>query len=152
MASLAVSIAKNEFIVGGKYRLMRKIGSGSFGDIYLGINISNGEVRKRKHSLKGPRRPTLRWLDLPAIRVSRSSSRLVLVSSQAHVPTIIGPFLGRRWSRSRRGDRFFSLREKTAMSRRRDLSETRGSLPCQNPPCSVNFVNAFGNAVRACVS
>lgn len=34
-----------EFIVGGKYRLIRKIGSGSFGDIYLGLNITNGEVR-----------------------------------------------------------------------------------------------------------
>ena len=31
------------FVVASKYRLVRKIGSGSFGDIYLGINISNGE-------------------------------------------------------------------------------------------------------------
>eukprot|EP01112_Ceratiomyxa_fruticulosa_P003568 TRINITY_DN1388_c0_g1_i6.p1 TRINITY_DN1388_c0_g1~~TRINITY_DN1388_c0_g1_i6.p1 ORF type:complete len:452 (-),score=86.14 TRINITY_DN1388_c0_g1_i6:300-1655(-) len=29
--------------VGNKYRLGRKIGSGSFGDIYLGTNITNGE-------------------------------------------------------------------------------------------------------------
>lgn len=44
MAS-AVSSSKTEFCVsGGKYRLVRKIGSGSFGDIYLGINNQSGEV------------------------------------------------------------------------------------------------------------
>jgi serine/threonine protein kinase len=29
--------------VGRKYRLGRKIGCGSFGEIYLGTNVSNGE-------------------------------------------------------------------------------------------------------------
>jgi serine/threonine protein kinase len=32
-----------ELRVGNKYRLGRKIGSGSFGDIYIGTNIANGE-------------------------------------------------------------------------------------------------------------
>lgn len=42
--SVLGQISKSEFVVGSKYRLVRKIGSGSFGDIYLGINTSNGEV------------------------------------------------------------------------------------------------------------
>eukprot|EP01135_Chromosphaera_perkinsii_P004735 Nk52_evm7s295 gene=Nk52_evmTU7s295 len=32
-----------ELRVGNKFRLVRKIGNGSFGDIYLGTNITNGE-------------------------------------------------------------------------------------------------------------
>ena len=35
-----------ELRVGNKYRLGRKIGSGSFGDIYLGTNISTLEEGK----------------------------------------------------------------------------------------------------------
>lgn len=36
-------VARGEFIVAGRYRLVRKIGGGSFGDIYLGISITSGE-------------------------------------------------------------------------------------------------------------
>uniref|UniRef100_A0A453M0C7 Protein kinase domain-containing protein n=1 Tax=Aegilops tauschii subsp. strangulata TaxID=200361 RepID=A0A453M0C7_AEGTS len=32
-----------EHIIAGKFKLGRKIGSGSFGELYLGINIQNGE-------------------------------------------------------------------------------------------------------------
>ena len=36
-------LIKMELRVGRKYRLGRKIGSGSFGDIYLGTNMTTGE-------------------------------------------------------------------------------------------------------------
>jgi casein kinase 1 alpha len=50
---------KGHFVVASKYRLVRKIGSGSFGDIYLGINISNGEeVAIKLESIKA-RHPQL---------------------------------------------------------------------------------------------
>lgn len=42
-----------ELRVGGKYRLGRKIGSGSFGDIYLGTNLqTQGEVGIKLESIK----------------------------------------------------------------------------------------------------
>ncbi|XP_060528459.1 casein kinase I-like isoform X2 [Cylas formicarius] len=50
---------KAEYIVGGKYRLVRKIGSGSFGHIYLGINITNGEEVAVKMELVRARHPQL---------------------------------------------------------------------------------------------
>ncbi|XP_036182841.1 casein kinase I-like [Myotis myotis] len=57
MASCSSSQA--EFTVRGKYKLVRKIGSGSFGDIYLAINITNGEeVAVKLESLKA-RHPQL---------------------------------------------------------------------------------------------
>ncbi|KAF8683170.1 kinase-like protein [Rhizoctonia solani] len=39
----SASSSRMDLRVGGKYRLGKKIGSGSFGDIYLGVNIISGE-------------------------------------------------------------------------------------------------------------
>ena len=53
-----------ELRVGNKYRLGRKIGSGSFGDIYLGTNISTLEEGMVNIS----------WLDINPIRIFESGS------------------------------------------------------------------------------
>ncbi|CAB1313086.1 unnamed protein product [Coregonus sp. 'balchen'] len=47
-----------ELRVGNKYRLGRKIGSGSFGDIYLGVNIATGEEVAIKLELGIP---SIKW-------------------------------------------------------------------------------------------
>lgn len=54
-----MSTPKSEFLVNGKYRLVRKIGSGSFGDIYLGINVANGEELAVKLESQKARHPQL---------------------------------------------------------------------------------------------
>jgi len=70
---------QQEFVVGdptkATYRLVRKIGSGSFGDIYLGINTANGEeVRSFVDSIwfgrKGGTIKKLCYLSLAFVRVS----------------------------------------------------------------------------------
>lgn len=54
-----------ELQVGSQYQLVRKIGSGAFGDIYLGTNITTGEeVAIKRESVKA-RLPQLsyeRWI------------------------------------------------------------------------------------------
>lgn len=55
------SSVRNEFIIGGKYRIIRKIGSGSFGDIYLGISIICGEEVAIKMESRQARHPQLMY-------------------------------------------------------------------------------------------
>lgn len=59
MASGSSSSARSEFIVGGKYRLIRKIGSGSFGDIYLAVTSNNQEEVAVKLESQKARHPQL---------------------------------------------------------------------------------------------
>lgn len=36
-----------DLILEGKYRLVKRIGFGSFGDIFLAVDVRNGEVLKK---------------------------------------------------------------------------------------------------------
>uniref|UniRef100_A0A1I8JMZ3 non-specific serine/threonine protein kinase n=1 Tax=Macrostomum lignano TaxID=282301 RepID=A0A1I8JMZ3_9PLAT len=54
-----LSASNKEFIVNQKYRLIKKIGSGSFGEIYLGVNQTNGEEIAVKLESQKARHPQL---------------------------------------------------------------------------------------------
>ena len=42
---MSARVDDGDSVVGGRYRVVRKIGSGSFGDTYLGVEILSGLVR-----------------------------------------------------------------------------------------------------------
>ncbi|KAL9275306.1 Casein kinase 1-like protein [Drosera capensis] len=48
-------------IIGGKYKLGRKIGSGSFGELYLGVNVQNGEEVAVKLETVKTKHPQLQY-------------------------------------------------------------------------------------------
>ncbi|XP_009612125.1 casein kinase 1-like isoform X1 [Nicotiana tabacum] len=50
-----------DHVVGGKFKLGRKIGSGSFGELYLGVNIQNGEEVAIKLESVKTRHPQLHY-------------------------------------------------------------------------------------------
>ena len=52
-------VSLSEFVIAQKYRLVRKIGSGSFGDIYNAINIATGEEVAVKLEPVNARHPQL---------------------------------------------------------------------------------------------
>ncbi|XP_023213421.1 casein kinase I-like [Centruroides sculpturatus] len=54
MDSASIS-SREKIIVGGKYKFIRKIGSGSFGDVYHGVDITNREGVAIKLSRKAKR-------------------------------------------------------------------------------------------------
>lgn len=54
-----MSTASKEFRVGGRWRLKSKIGSGSFGDIYLGVNVVTNEEVAVKLENVNSRHPQL---------------------------------------------------------------------------------------------
>jgi len=54
-----MSLRNKDFVAAGKYKAIRKIGSGSFGEIYTGINTTNGEEVALKLEPINARHPQL---------------------------------------------------------------------------------------------
>ncbi|KAG5400506.1 hypothetical protein IGI04_015113 [Brassica rapa subsp. trilocularis] len=52
---------KMDHVIGGKFKLGRKLGSGSFGELYLGINIQTGEEVAVKLEAVKTRHPQLQY-------------------------------------------------------------------------------------------
>ncbi|GJN27043.1 hypothetical protein PR202_gb15024 [Eleusine coracana subsp. coracana] len=61
MSASGSGAARMDYVIGGKFKLGKKIGSGSFGELYLGVNVQNGEeVAVKLESVKS-RHPQLHY-------------------------------------------------------------------------------------------
>ena len=78
-----------ELRVGNKYRLGRKIGSGSFGELYLGTNITNGEEVAIKLEPVKTKHPQLLY----------ESKLYKILSGGGTSPAVVFPFSLDFWER-----------------------------------------------------
>ncbi|CAM0512754.1 unnamed protein product [Fasciola hepatica] len=103
-----------DFVIGGKWRLLRKIGSGSFGAIYLGVNIHTAEEVAVKLERVNARHPQL-YFESRVYRVLQGTSGIPQVffygldgvrnTHHALIMDLLGPsledlfsFCGRRFT------------------------------------------------------
>ncbi|VEL38489.1 unnamed protein product [Protopolystoma xenopodis] len=102
------SLSRLDFVIAGKWRLLRRLGGGSFGDIYLGQNIATGEEVAVKMEAVNARHPQLLYESKNAIAVPRVhwfGSDGVRNHYRAMVMDLLGPsledlfsFCGRRFT------------------------------------------------------
>lgn len=90
--SKAYGAGKQEFIVAGKWRLLRKIGSGSFGDIYLGCHCTTQDEVAVKLEPVQARHPQLHY-ESKVYKILQSRSSTVSggqpdISANCGVPRI----------------------------------------------------------------
>jgi serine/threonine protein kinase len=79
-----------ELRVGKKYRLGRKIGSGSFGDIYLGTNMTTGEEVAIKLESVKTKHPQLLY-ESKIYRILHGGRKLLLERHDMAYSTIVSP-------------------------------------------------------------
>ena len=81
-----------ELRVGKKYRLGRKIGSGSFGDIYLGTNMTTGEEVAIKLESVKTKHPQLLY-ESKIYRILHGGCKLYYgPSANSNLDSILSPF------------------------------------------------------------
>nr|VDD30216.1 unnamed protein product [Brassica oleracea] len=90
---------KMDLVIGGRFKLGRKIGSGSFGELYLGVNVQTGEeVAVKLESVK-TKHPQLHYESkLYMLLQGGSMSHSTLEFLDDRLLSIVYAFSAREWS------------------------------------------------------